>query len=55
MIWYLLTRRESPHRNEAQCQDMKKLIDGWMRLTREVYLVLSATTKYKDLLEIADT
>ncbi len=27
-----------------------------MRLTRkEVYLVLSATTKYKDLLEIADT
>ena len=44
------------HRNEAQCQDMKKLIDGLDEAyEKEVYLVLSATTKYKDLLEIADT
>ena len=42
------------HRNEAQCQDMKKLIDGLDEAyEKEVYLVLSATTKYKDLLEIA--
>ena len=44
------------HRNEAQCQDMKKLIDGLDEAyEKEVYLVLSATSKYKDLLEIADT
>lgn len=43
------------HRNENQCQDMKKLIDGLdENYEKEVYLVLSATTKYKDLLEIAD-
>lgn len=35
---------------------MKKLIDGLDEAyEKEVYLVLSATTKYKDLLEIADT
>ena len=44
------------HRNEAQCQDMKKLIDGLDETyEKEIYLVLSVTTKYKDLLEIADT
>ena len=43
------------HRNEAQCQDMRRLIEGLEgKYEREVYLVLSATTKYKDLLEIAD-
>ncbi len=43
------------HRNEAQCSDMKSLIAGLNEeYEREVYLVLSATTKYKDLLEIAD-
>lgn len=43
------------HRNEAQCDDMKKLIDGLdEKYEKEVYLVLSATTKYRDLLEIAD-
>lgn len=43
------------HRNESQCQDMKKLIDGLdENYEKEVYLVLSATTKYKDLLEISD-
>lgn len=44
------------HRNEVQCDDMKKLIDGLdENYEKEVYLVLSATTKYRDLLEIADT
>lgn len=43
------------HRNEAQCADMKKLINGLNSgYEKEIYLVLSATTKYKDLLEIAD-
>lgn len=43
------------HRNDAQCEDMKKLIQGLdAGYEKEVYLVLSATTKYKDLLEIAD-
>lgn len=43
------------HRNEEQCADMKHLIEGLdERYEKEVYLVLSATTKYKDLLEIAD-
>ena len=43
------------HRNEGQCSDMKKLISGLNEeYEKEVYLVLSATTKYKDLLEMAD-
>ena len=43
------------HKNTPQRDDMKKLlggIDG--KYQKEVYLVLSATTKYKDLLEIVD-
>lgn len=43
------------HRNESQREDMKKLIDGLDEsYEKEVYLVLSATTKYKDLLDIVD-
>lgn len=43
------------HKNEAQCGDMKKMITGLDEsYEKEVYLVLSATTKYKDLLEIVD-
>ena len=43
------------HRNEAQRGDMKNLIEGLSEeYEKEVYLVLSATTKYRDLLEIAD-
>lgn len=43
------------HRNEAQCDDMKRMIAGLDKnYEKEVYLVLSATTKYRDLLEIAD-
>ena len=44
------------HRNEEQRQDTKKLIsalDGFYET--EVYLVLSATTKQKDLVDIADS
>ena len=36
-------------------EDIKKLIDGLEpKYEKEVYLVLSATTKYKDLMEIVD-
>lgn len=43
------------HRNDAQCSDMKKMISGLSEeYEKEVYLVVSATTKYRDLLEIAD-
>lgn len=43
------------HKNEQQRNDMKKLLEGLNEEYRkEVYLVLSATTKYADLLEIVD-
>lgn len=43
------------HRNEEQKMDTKKLIDGLdEKYSREVFLVLSAATKYKDLLQIVD-
>ena len=44
------------HKNEEQRQDTKKLInalDGFY--DTEVYLVLSATTKHRDLIDIADS
>ncbi len=43
------------HHNEAQKSSMKQFVhcvDG--KVEREVYLVISATTKYRDLLSIAD-
>lgn len=44
------------HQNESQRENMKKLLDAMDdTVEKEVYLVLSATTKYKDLLNIADT
>ena len=44
------------HRNETQRMDTKNLIDGLNeQYNCEVFLVLSATTKYKDLLEIVDS
>lgn len=43
------------HKNEAQKNDTRDLIQGLDKgYSKEVYLVLSATTKYKDLLEIVD-
>lgn len=44
------------HKNEKQRKDMKQLIQGVnSEYRKEAYLVLSATTKYKDLLEIVDS
>lgn len=44
------------HRNGIQCSDTKTLIDGLdEQYEKEVFLVLSATTKYKDLVEIIDS
>lgn len=44
------------HRSEEQRMDTKSLIEGLdEQYEREVFLVLSATTKYKDLLEIVDS
>lgn len=44
------------HRNGVQCSDIKTLIDGLdEQYEKEVFLVLSATTKYKDLVEIIDS
>lgn len=44
------------HKNEAQKEDMRQLLAGLDEAyAREVYLVLSATTKYNDLLDIVDT
>ncbi len=43
------------HKNAAQCEDVKNLIEGaTSNYECEVYLVLSATTKYRDLKEICD-
>lgn len=43
------------HRNEEQRDNTKKLIDTIEKLAEnQCYLVLSATTKYKDLLRIVD-
>lgn len=44
------------HQNEQQLSDIKKLLDSvGDEEQKEIYLVLSATTKYKDMLSIADS
>jgi flagellar biosynthesis protein FlhF len=44
------------HRNTQQGSDVKALVEGVnKKYEKEIYLVLSATTKYQDLLDIADT
>lgn len=43
------------HNNDEQREDISKLFDAVSEEQREVYLVLSATTKYKDLVRIATT
>ncbi|MBQ3514846.1 MAG: flagellar biosynthesis protein FlhF [Lachnospiraceae bacterium] len=43
------------HKNLEQCQDVKDLISSVSEYEKEVYLVLSATTKYKDMQKIVDT
>lgn len=43
------------HKNERQRSDMKRLLSGVKdEYRKEVYLVLSATTKYNDMMEIID-
>ena len=43
------------HKNQQQKNDTKRLLEGVKpELNKEVYLVLSATTKYNDLLDIVD-
>ena len=43
------------HKSEAQREDIKNLIESVdEKYDKSVYLVISATTKYKDLLEIVD-
>ena len=43
------------HKSDSQREDIKRLIESVdEKYDKSVYLVLSATTKYKDLLEIID-
>lgn len=43
------------HKNEQQRNDTKRLLNGvTVECQKEVYLVLSATTKYNDLMDIVD-
>ncbi len=48
------TAGRSP-RNQEQCDELADLIECVDEELREVYLVLSATTKYKDLKQIVET
>lgn len=49
------TTGHSPN-NEAQCESMSDLIGSVeTAASKEVFLVLSASTKYRDLMQIADT
>ncbi|MDD7403900.1 MAG: flagellar biosynthesis protein FlhF [Butyribacter sp.] len=43
------------HNNQEQREDIQKLMETVPEENREVFLVLSATTKYKDLVKIATT
>ena len=43
------------HKSQEQQEDVEKLINSIPKEEREVYLVLSTTTKYTDLIKIAET
>lgn len=43
------------HKNEEQKKDLKEIIDSVSDYEKEIYLVLSISTKYKDLLNITET
>jgi len=43
------------HKNREQRDDIEKLISSVPEEKREIYLVVSATTKYKDLVKITET
>jgi len=42
------------HKNQEQQEDLKKILDAVPEDSREIYLVLSAATKYKDLENITE-
>ena len=42
------------HKNEQQKDDLNHILESVSEEDKEVYLVLSATTKYKDLIKITD-
>ena len=42
------------HTNKEQIEDIRELLHSVPEQNKKVYLVLSATTKYKDLIKIAD-
>ena len=48
------TAGRSP-KNQQQCDELSELLNSVAEELREVYLVLSATTKYKDLKQIVST
>ena len=43
------------HKNDEQREDVEKLLEAVQEYEPEVYLVVSATTKYKDLVRITQT
>lgn len=43
------------HNNSQQREDIQKLLETVEEANREIYLVLSATTKYRDLVKISTT
>lgn len=43
------------HKNIEQTEDMERLLNAIPKERRKIYLVLSATTKYKDLVKITET
>ncbi len=43
------------HKNEEQVAEIKEMIETTPEELREIYLVLSITTKYKDLVQITDS
>lgn len=43
------------HKSEEQKEDLRQIIDSVSEYEREVYLVVSSTVKYPDLLSIANT
>lgn len=42
------------HKNKDRMDDLKEFMEGFSKYSTSVYLVLSATTKYKDLKKIVD-
>lgn len=43
------------HKNNEQTEEIKRIVDAIPEDEREIFLVLSATTKYRDLVKIVET